>query len=498
MGKVIKIYIYKFLFLYRKSRKTRVYLFITVLTGITSLLLIFLRKGYYFYSSNYISVLYFILIIIFIIFVLFVSLIYFKKLPLNFYFKILYFLKSLINKKFFLLCSSLIILILFTLSAYLQYINLHSALLDLGLEQQVVWNTAQGRIMQSGVETANYLGDHFSLITLPVALIYKLFPGVITLFFLQNLALILSGLGVYKLVNLILKNKVWATAFFFIFITYLGISGLWLFDYHPNVFALPFLIWGWYFFHNRKIKITFILFILASLGKEEIGIYIGMSGLLMLLKYRNKIGIFFACYGFLISILALFVFIPYFRQETADTFARYSWLGNSFADAISTVLTNPFFILGKLLSFFKISYLFKLGLPLLFIFIAAPKESIIIIPSLLINMFADFPSQTSALYQYDVAVTAGIFYVAVIGLKRISKYVRDIKEVNFKFHLLSYFIVINFFLFVVHPFWSVIFRPLNRYQDYLFLQDLRKKIPENFIISVSNIPGGLFGEYERR
>src|SRR3990167_2283606 len=145
---------------------------------------------------------------------------------------------------------------------------------------------------------------------------------------------------------------------------------------------------------------------------------------------------------------------------------------------IPNIFRDSFFILGKLLSFFKISYLFKLGLPLLFIFIAAPKESIIIIPSLLINMFADFPSQTSALYQYDVAVTAGIFYVAVIGLKRISKYVRDIKEVNFKFHLLSYFIVINFFLFVVHPFWSVIFRPLNRYQDYLFLQDLRKKIPE--------------------
>jgi len=45
---------------------------------------------------------------------------------------------------------------------------------DLGIQDQVVWNTAHGRWYQSSLEVTNYLGDHFKPLVALLAPFYRL------------------------------------------------------------------------------------------------------------------------------------------------------------------------------------------------------------------------------------------------------------------------------------------------------------------------------------
>lgn len=408
--------------------------------------------------------------------------------------------KSLLSFKKVVIIVSIFAFAGFSFLAVKRHLNLDSALFDLGLEQQVVMNTANGRLMQSGIETGNYLGDHFSLITLPVALVYKVFPGIWTLLFLQNLAIVVAAVGIFLLAKKILQKNSWAITFFLIFLSYVGISGLYLFDYHPVVFALPLLIWGLYFYYVKKWQTTFLLFFLAALCKEDIGIFIGMFGLLIALKHKDRKGWLLAACGFIYSLLALFVFIPHFRGAESDTLARYSWLGNSLPEMLNTVISRPLFVISQIATFMKISYLVKMSLPLLFMFVFSPAEGMIILPSLVINLLSDSMYQNSGLYHYDIAITSGLFLASILGLQNLlaffSQHFPQAQQQILQKNLLTLIIVCNLLFLVVHPAVKVLVRPVTRYQDYLYLQDLQQHIPKNFVISISNIPGGQFGNFE--
>ena len=461
---------------------------ILLLTLFFSLLLLVIVKHGYNDSRTYNIVIF---IAVFVCFLL--SSIWLKFFKIE---KLLELIKRIVLANKFLVIFLSGYFVLFVVLAYKRHLNLDTAVLDLSLEQQVLWNTAHGRWFQSGLETANYLGDHFSLITLPVSLIYAVFPHVLTMFILQTAVVVIAGYGINRLAELFTKNKFISRLFMLCFLFYTAISGLLLFDYHPNVFALPLLIWAIYFYFRKKSKLSFLLFFLATLCKEEIGVFVAMFGLLIAIKYRDKKGWLLFIYGIVYSLLALLVFIPYFRAGPSDTWQRYAWLGSTLSEVINTLITKPGYVLEKLIGWTRLIYLLKLSLPVIFLFIFALPESLIILPSLLINLLTDFPFQISAGYQYDIPITVGIFFASIVGWQSLNNKIALLKsKLDYKF-LLLIFLAVNLGLFFTHPFITTLFRPMKRYQDYLLLQDLQKKIPEDFIISAANMPGGQFGNFE--
>lgn len=469
--------------------------FCMVLT--TAILVVFLIKNYYFYNPVYSKYLSLILIIICAAGLICINFRRIFKLKVQGIFRILL---NTINPQKTIIIIGISAFLIFTFLAVKRHINLDTAMFDLGLEQQVVMNTAGGRLMESGIETGNYLGDHFSLVTLPIALVYKILPGTLTLFVLQNLAIVIAAAGVYVLAKKILQKTSWAFIFFLIFLSYTGISGLYLFDYHPVAFALPLLVWGIYFFFAKKIKYSFLLLVLAAFCKEDIGIYVSMLGILLAVKYHEKKGWILAVFGIVFSLLALFVFIPYFRGGESDTLARYSWLGNSFPEMLQTVIQKPLYVISTIFSLMKLSYLVKMALPFFFIFLLAPAESLVLLPSLFLNLFSSSIFQNSGLYHYDVAVSAGIFFAGICGLQNLLKFFAQHYPLQqqqiLQRKLLTLIFIINIFLLVVHPAFKTLLRPLSRYNDYVFLQELQQRIPQDFTVSLSNIPGGQFGNFE--
>jgi uncharacterized membrane protein len=80
--------------------------------------------------------------------------------------------------KTFLLIAILTYVALYGYLGFARHFHFNSHLFDLGIQDQVVWNTSQGTLYRSSVEVDNYLGDHFQPLIAVLAVFYWVYPSV--------------------------------------------------------------------------------------------------------------------------------------------------------------------------------------------------------------------------------------------------------------------------------------------------------------------------------
>ena len=161
-----------------------------------------------------------------------------------------------INLRNLLIICLLSFFIFATLLSYKRYLNFGDAIFDYGLQEQIVFNISNGNLFSSSVEGINYLGDHFSPILILPAIIYKFIPGPLTIFAIQSGCITISALGIFLLADKILKKRYISFLLTILFCFYTPISVLLIWDFHEIVLALPFLIWGIYFYHVKTTVLT--------------------------------------------------------------------------------------------------------------------------------------------------------------------------------------------------------------------------------------------------
>jgi uncharacterized membrane protein len=384
---------------------------------------------------------------------------------LNFVKRFEHLLKS---KKFYLTLSVLLFLFFFSLAAK-RHVNMYTNMLDFGLEQQVVWNTAHGRLFGASVEVNNYLGDHASFLIVLAAAIYWFIPSAFTLIAIQVVCVIIAAFFIYKLAKLKLKNTYLAFAVYLIYVFFVGVSGLMLSDYRPVVLALPFLASGLYYLEqNSHAKKGWILFIIAALAKEDMAIFVGTMGLYRFIFHKEKKGLVLAAYGFALGLIGLFVIIPYFRGVPSDTLARYNVI--------------------KIFSIGKAMYLSKLFLPMLFVSLSSWKKVWVMIPNLMMNLLSSHTGQINLLNQYDIATGLVMFWAALDGLSRLQA-----NKLLFK-QVFVIIIAMNVVILTRHMMWSNIAKPYQRLDDYIYLQALNETIPVDAVVATSGTVGGQLAE----
>ena len=113
--------------------------------------------------------------------------------------------------------------LVYSVLCVLRHLTFHSFGSDLGLFDQVFWNTTQGRLFESTMSLAqpqphSYLGDHFSPVYLLLLPVYALIPRPETLVVIQTLFLALGVWPIYLLARLKLApgwlRLVWAGVYF--------------------------------------------------------------------------------------------------------------------------------------------------------------------------------------------------------------------------------------------------------------------------------------------
>lgn len=385
--------------------------------------------------------------------------------------------------------------IFFSMFSYLGYKNLMTHTYDFGLQLQVIWNTAYGRWFEHSIETTNYLGDHFSLLMIFPALLYRIIPHVLTVFLIQTACVTFSAYGIYRFFLFKSKNENLSVIIAITYCLHWGVGVFLVNNLHFEVLAMPLLVWGSYFVLTRtKTRFGVMLLLLSMLGKEDVGLYAGSLGLYMAAFEKRKLGIFLAACGFGFSLLTISVLIPLFRSGPSDTLLRYGIWGDSAFEIIINIIAHPLQVLTHLLNPMHLHYYVKLFFPLLFIAFFAPKQLLITVPLILVNALANYEAQITLLNQYELTILPAIFIATAYAYKNMLQ----IKHLKLFIYALPFLLIFfNLALFGGHSFVKTLTNfDKEAYTDAQTLEQIKSRIPETAVVMASNTVGPWFAERE--
>lgn len=288
---------------------------------------------------------------------------------------------------------------------------------DLGIMDQVLWNTVHGHFMHqticNPIGDSNCLGDvsrfaiHFEPILVLLAPLYLVAPSAKALMVLQVIVVASGAFPAYLLAARRLRNPLWGVAFALLFLLHPALLMTTIDDFHPETLAATAMMWALYFLAIRRYRMLVALCIVMLLCKETFALDVTMIGLFVaLLQQHWRVGLGIAAMGVGTLCLALFVMhltSPIGQSPVAGR------LGNLTSNPIQTLLllgTDPA----------RRAYLLKLFAPTGFLPLLSPWVLALALPNILLNMVSSNPAMYSGLYQYNTDIVPVLLAAGVDAL----------------------------------------------------------------------------------
>jgi len=320
--------------------------------------------------------------------------------------------------------------VLYSVLSVLRHVTYHSFGPDLGIFDQVFWNTTQGRLFESTMSLVqpqphSYLADHFSPIYLLLVPFYALIPRPQTLLVIQTLFLALGVWPLYLLARLKLEpgfqRLVWAVAYFL----FLPVAFINLFDFHELALVVLPLGFAIYFLENGRPGLFLLSLVTTFLVKEELPLVgVGFGAYILLAKRDWKLGL-----GVLAGSLAAFlavvrVIIPAFGGGSYAYFARrfafrYAELGTTPQEIIATTFTHPSRVLQIIVQPQKLKFVVGIFGPVLGLTAISGWAAILVMPTLGILLLSNYAPQYAFSSHYSAPLIALVIGTSILGLARL-------------------------------------------------------------------------------
>lgn len=334
----------------------------------------------------------------------------------------------------------------FTTASFARHDNFFSGKFDLGNMDQVVWNTAKGKIFQfsdpDGIKTISRLAFHADFFLVLLSPFYWITETPKILLLLQTIALGSGSIFIFFIAKKLIKNEIAACICSIIYLLNPSMHYANLYDFHSATFATTFILASYYYFLIKKRGLFFLFLILAALTKEHVWIIVGLLSIYSAIKSPwKKISIFFSIFSFITFYILVWNIIPLFRNSNHFALSFYSSIGNSPTQIIKNSILSPSIILPLLFQQNKIIYLLQLFIPVGFISFFSPLILIFSLPDLLINMLSNNNQFTQIYYQYTATITPFIFISAIYGILSFKRFFRKISVISISFFILIMTIV---------------------------------------------------------
>lgn len=296
---------------------------------------------------------------------------------------------------------------------------------DLGIFDQAVYLISQGKPPISSLLGFHILGDHAAIVFYPLALLYKISPNVHWLFAVQSVSLGLGALPIWYLAQHAGLKAAQATAMAFVYLLYPLVFNINLFDFHPEVIALPTLLGAIWAAFLCEIGWFCLALVLVLSCKAVLALTVVAMGIWLLLFEKRRLcgGIAIATGVAWFMIATLWV-IPTFGGEAATLgrhLSRYSEFGNSFPEIVKNLLFQPQLVLGKIFSLATLEYLGLLFLPVIWGLSPQHLTPLIgAIPTLAMNILAESPTQRNLVHQYSLPILPFLL-ITVISTRAAGK-----------------------------------------------------------------------------
>jgi uncharacterized membrane protein len=324
----------------------------------------------------------------------------------------------------------------FSILGAFQYGALNVPYGDSGYFEEQLWRTMHGEFLVQSMHKDIFLGKHIQLVHLLLVPVYIIFPHLLTLVVLQNLAVAAGAVAVYLLARDKLQKPAVALAFALAYLLYpplqIANQDMAFNIFRPILFAVPFLLFAFYFLERERYGLFFLFALLTLITKEEFGLILAFMGIyIFLAKRKKRLGASVFALGIIWFLVAFFWVIPYFHQAAAGArqvshvVTYYENFGKDWEEVKETVLKRPLFVLGYLFShdgIKKINFLLYLFVPFAFLGILAPGILAIGLPTFALSFLASRDALYDIKFYYYTPLIPFFLISAIYGSRRLRNF----------------------------------------------------------------------------
>ena len=302
---------------------------------------------------------------------------------------------------------------------------------DLGINDQVMYLISQGETAASTLLNLHHMGNHVAWVFYPMAIFYWLTPNVHWLFLIQAFSLAIGVLPTVLLAQQARLETSQAIALAWVYLLYPVVFNVNLFDFHPEVMALPLLLTAIYAARSEHI-LLFTASIIWILGcKDVLSLTVAAMGIWLLVFDKRRVcGAIALGLGITWFLTVTQWIIPSFSGLEHAALGRYSYLGESISEILTNLVLKPGLLLGHVFRIQTLEYLILLCAPIFWGLIPSNFLPLIsAIPTLCLNILSQIDAQRDLVHQYSLPILPFLLIVLITNLQTTTAWLKNYKVV---------------------------------------------------------------------
>lgn len=320
-------------------------------------------------------------------------------------------------------CIGAALLFFFRL-AYRKYAYFNGETNDLTVFAYAFAHTFKGSFLPVYFTKGNLLGLHPDFILLLWLPVYAVWRSFYSLLFYQSLMLTISAWPLYLLAKRVLLNDRAALLVGITFLLFPTIASQHVNQFHDDQFALPFILFAFYYYHLQDFRKFMFFIVAACLAKESITITTAAFGVYALFERRPwKWVVAPLVFSAAFLITAVKIMTSGVTGIGSGLYTGTTYLdayGKTPGEVIKTFLTRPGFVFQTVFAPPKLDYLWKLFLPVLYLLPLLSFAIIVSLPNLFLNLVASNPAMTVIPWHYGIILGTTLITSSVFGIKRLA------------------------------------------------------------------------------
>lgn len=310
---------------------------------------------------------------------------------------------------------------------YFRYATYCAPCFDFGIFAQMFDNMSETLVplttCERGFELSHF-AVHFSPVFYLLLPFYAVFPSPVTIIVAEA---VISVAGVVPLMLICRKvglSKFKSSVLCVLYLLFPALAGGSFYDFHENVFLVPFILFLMYFIEKEKYVPVYIFSLLVLSVKEDAAVYVAFVGIYLFLAKKKRLhgaAVFALSVAYFLTVCH---FMMKYGQGVMLGSRYYNVIGydGSFIDLIKTAIVSPALYIKECFSAEKLLFLLLVLLPVgaLPLFCRRFGDLILLCPMIIMNLLTAYVYQYDIGFQYTFGTTAFLFYLAAINLSSLS------------------------------------------------------------------------------
>jgi uncharacterized membrane protein len=273
--------------------------------------------------------------------------------------------------------------------ALLDHRNLGTHIYDLGIYDNIVWNTTYGDFLGCAYcKGGKHMSAHFDPVLWFLTPFYRLYPRAETLLVFQSVWLATGVIPLYLITKRRLANPWLGVLLALVYAFYPALHGANMFDFHSLTLVVPTLMWAIYLVDVGAVWRYAVVLALMLMTREDMPLLACFIGVYAIVQRRPVAGLvtILVALAYLAVVKLYIMPDPGLLMNSKDSMSYIYFYEDmiphpeeGLRGLVITFFTNPGFVLKVLFMEAKIFFFLALLVPLLFLpAVAGPKRVVML------------------------------------------------------------------------------------------------------------------------